>query len=317
MLPWGDEIVIADEGSRFLIDPEFAIERLVTDEQAGSLIAMAFNANGDILASQEGGPLLLIRDANNDGTFETVAAVLHGRQERARHPVARQPRVSPSATARDGGALYQITDEDGDGRSDKLTALVKFRGAIGEHGPHTVRLGPDGLLYLLSGNFAQADAELDPRSPYGHVYEGDLIQPRYEDPNGHAVGVPAPGGTILRTDMNGSFVEVVAGGFRNPYDFAFNSDGELFTYDADMEWDIGAPWYRPTRVNHVPPGGEFGWRSGWAKWPEYYLDSLPATLDIGPGSPTGVVFYDHSHVPRAAAEHAVRRRLGDWARSTP
>ena len=59
VLPWGDEIVIADEGSRFLIDPEFAVERLVTDEQAGSLIAMAFNANGDILASQEGGGLLL------------------------------------------------------------------------------------------------------------------------------------------------------------------------------------------------------------------------------------------------------------------
>jgi hypothetical protein len=58
VLPWGDEIVIADEGSRFLVDPEFAIERLVTDEQGGSLIAMAFNANGDILASQENGPLL-------------------------------------------------------------------------------------------------------------------------------------------------------------------------------------------------------------------------------------------------------------------
>jgi hypothetical protein len=72
VLPWGDEVVISDEGSRFLIDPEFAIERLVTDEQAGSLIAMGFNAKGDILASQEGGPLLLIRDADRDGTFESA-----------------------------------------------------------------------------------------------------------------------------------------------------------------------------------------------------------------------------------------------------
>ena len=81
------------------------------------------------------------------------------------------------------------------------------------------------------------------------TYEGDLVLPRYEDPKGHAVGVPAPGGSILRTDTNASFVEMVAGGFRNPYDFTFNNDGELFTYDADMEWDIGAPWYRPTRVD--------------------------------------------------------------------
>ena len=31
VLPWGDEVVIADEGSRFLLDPEFAIDRLVTE----------------------------------------------------------------------------------------------------------------------------------------------------------------------------------------------------------------------------------------------------------------------------------------------
>jgi hypothetical protein len=61
VLPWGDEVVIAAEGSRFLVDPEFVIERMVTNEQAGSLIAMAFNASGDILASLEGGPLMLIR----------------------------------------------------------------------------------------------------------------------------------------------------------------------------------------------------------------------------------------------------------------
>ena len=54
---------------------------------------------------------------------------------------------------------------------------------------------------------------------------------------------------------------------RNPFDIAFNHDGELFTYDADMEWDIGEPWYRPTRVNHIISGAEFGFRNGSAKWP--------------------------------------------------
>ena len=45
------------------------------------------------------------------------------------------------------------------------------------------------------------------------------------------------------------------GGFRNAYDIAFNAHGELFTYDSDMEWDRGLPWYRPTRILHVVPGG--------------------------------------------------------------
>ncbi|MEN9022902.1 MAG: c-type cytochrome, partial [Verrucomicrobiales bacterium] len=49
-------------------------------------------------------------------------------------------------------------------------------------------------------------------------------------------------------------------------------------------------WYRPTRVNHVVSGAEFGWRNGTGKYPEFYVDNLPATLNIGPGSPTGTTF---------------------------
>ncbi|MCD8533381.1 MAG: hypothetical protein LR011_00765 [Verrucomicrobia bacterium] len=53
---------------------------------------------------------------------------------------------------------------------------------------------------------------------------------------------------------------------------------------------MNTPWYRPTRVNHVVKGAEFGWRNGSGKWPDYYADSLPAAVNIGPGSPTGVTF---------------------------
>jgi putative heme-binding domain-containing protein len=103
---------------------------------------------------------------------------------------------------------------------------------------------------------------------------------------------------ILRTDTDASFIECVAGGLRNAYDLEFNREGELFTFDSDMEWDIGLPWYRPTRINHIIAGGEYGWRSGWAKWPEYFYDSVPATLNIGGGSPTGIICYDHYLYPQ-------------------
>ncbi len=309
VLPWGDEIVIADEGSRFVIEPGFVVDRLVTDEQAGSLIAMTFNASGDILASREGAGLVLIRDKDKDGSFEAVEN-FSNEVKNIQGILSLGNRVFAVGDGPEGGALYQITDADGDGHGEKIVAMIKFRGVIGEHGPHKVRMGPDGLLYLLSGNFAQVAAPLGPHSPYSTHYEGEMVLPRYEDPQGHAVGLPAPGGTILRTDMDGSFVEMVAGGFRNPYDFSFTSDGELFTYDADMEWDNGAPWYRPTRLIHAPLGGEFGWRSGWAKWPAYYMDSLPATAETGPGSPTGMVYYDHTTYP-ARLQHTLF--VADWA----
>jgi putative heme-binding domain-containing protein len=97
----------------------------------------------------------------------------------------------------------------------------------------------------------------------------------------------APGGWIARFRPDGSQWEMVGIGFRNQYDIAFNDRGDLFAYDADMEWDMGLPWYRPTRIAHVVPGLEFGWRNGTGKWPDYYEDSMPSVIDIGPGSPTG------------------------------
>jgi putative heme-binding domain-containing protein len=120
----------------------------------------------------------------------------------------------------------------------------------------------------------------------------------------------APGGWIARLDPDGRELELFSIGFRNQYDIAFSPDGELFTYDADMEWDIGTPWYRPTRVCHVTSGSEFGWRSGDAKWPVWYPDSLPPVLDIGPGSPTGIVFGTGAAYPEK-----YRRALfiADWS----
>jgi putative heme-binding domain-containing protein len=110
------------------------------------------------------------------------------------------------------------------------------------------------------------------------------------DANGHAVGLLAPGGYVVSTDPKGERWELWTGGYRNPYDMAFNADGELFVYDADMEWDFGMPWYRPTRVNHAASGSDLGWRSGSGKWSAAFPDSLPPVVDIGPGSPVGVTF---------------------------
>ena len=77
----------------------------------------------------------------------------------------------------------------------------------------------------------------------------------------------APGGAVLRFRPDGTRWEMVSNGFRNPFDLAFNEHGDLFAYDADMEWDLGMPWYRPTRICHVLPGAEWGWRNGTGKWP--------------------------------------------------
>ena len=119
-----------------------------------------------------------------------------------------------------------------------------------------------------------------------------------------------PGGYIVRTDAGGKTWELLLAGYRNAYDFDFNADGEMFTFDSDMEWDWGTPWYRPTRVIHSVIGGEYGWRSGTSKWPSYFEDSLPATVDIGIGSPTGVCFGYGTKFP---AKYQKALYVMDWS----
>ncbi len=303
-------MVLAELGARFrLTDAAFVVEQLLDDAETGSLIAMVFDHRGDLLVSREGGPVLALRDTDRDGRPDKISTYCEQlKNVQGLLPLGQQ--LLAVGDGPEGGALYAVRDKDHDGVADDLRALVKFRGSVGEHGPHAIRLGRDGSIYVVIGNFSGLVDPPAAGSPYRDFYEGDVVQPRFEDPRGHAVGVAAPGATILRTDPAGRAVELVAGGLRNPYDLAVNSYGELFTYDADMEWDVGTPWYRPTRIQHVTAGAEFGWRSGWAKWPDYYLDALPAVVDMGAGSPTGVEFYDHVFFP---VRYQGAMFAADWA----
>jgi hypothetical protein len=56
-----------------------------------------------------------------------------------------------------------------------------------------------------------------------------------------------------------------------------------------MEWDMGLPWYLPTRICHVTTGAENGYRANKGNWTPVYPDNLPAVLNVGPGSPTNVM----------------------------
>lgn len=190
--------------------------------------------------------------------------------------------------------VYRITDSNNDDMPDKVEMLREFDSGS-DHGVHAILKTPDGKgLYLISGNNAVLKdgpkaGTLD-SSPVAKLWGDDHLLPRMPDGRGHNRHVMAPGGIVYRFSPDGKQFEIFASGFRNIFDGGVNRDGELFVYDADMEYDFNTSWYRPTRVNHVVSGGEYGWRNGAGKYPEFYFDNLPATLNIGPGSPTGTTF---------------------------
>lgn len=185
--------------------------------------------------------------------------------------------------------VYRITDSDGDDHLDKVETIREID-SKSDHGVHALVPTPDGKsLFLITGNNA-IPPEIVDSSPVRQVWGEDHLLPSFPDGRGHNRGVLAPGGIVYRLTPDGKTFEAYASGFRNIFDGAVNRDGELFTYDADMEYDFNTPWYRPTRICHVVSGAEFGWRNGAGKRPAFYPDNMPGVLDIGPGSPTGMTF---------------------------
>ena len=205
--------------------------------------------------------------------------------------------------------FYRLSDSDGDDQLDKVELLRDIQSG-GDHGVHKVVVTPDQQgFYLITGNNS-IRTETPATSPVAPLWGDDHLLPRMPDGRGHNRHVLAPGGIVYRISKDGKTFETFASGFRNIYGGAVNRAGDLFTYDADMEYDFNTPWYRPTRVNHVVSGGEYGWRNGAGKYPEFYPDNLPANVNIGPGSPTGVAFGYGAKVP---AKYQEALYIMDWS----
>jgi hypothetical protein len=94
----------------------------------------------------------------------------------------------------------------------------------------------------------------------------------------------------------GEKTKAVAAGFVGPQDFDFNSSGDIFAIDADLERDFFLPWYVPTRLYHVALAQDHGWKGASIK-PEYFADTVEAVTPIGRVSPGGIAIYRHVQFP--------------------
>ena len=272
---------LATDPSTLTLLPGFKAE-LIRSSSAdeGSWVSMAFDPQGRITLGREKRGLLRLNlqtqklEVIDDALLECRGLLYaHG---------------ALFANANNSKGLYRLRDTDGDDRFDESTELLHTEGGVG-HGRNHLKLGPDGDLYLAHGNNVLLPTHVSDQSPLKN-YANDQLLPNPWDGSMFDGNVELPAGYILRVKPDGSEVQLMAGGLRNPLDIAFNREGELFTFDADMERDVGAHWYMPTRVLHVVPGADFGWRRGTGRYPAYYPDTLPSVIDIGLSSPTAIFF---------------------------
>ncbi|MEX2139598.1 MAG: c-type cytochrome [Pirellulales bacterium] len=252
----------------------FEVTKFAGDDLAHDIFSITTDATGRIAVSGPG-YVKILEDRNGDGVADHA------------HQFA-QIRSGALGMYFDGSDLIytgdnkvaRLRDTDGDRVGDTEEVWTQLGHA--EHGTHHIVKGPDGWYYIASGNDAGVSQKhaTTPNSPI-------------KDP---------VCGAILRFSPDGKQSEIVADGFRNMCGLDFNSAGHLFTVDSDNERDQHLPWYCPTRLFDVAIGQSHGWlQRGWQQgWnrPQYFFDSVERLVEIGRGSPTGVVVCRHRAWPQ-------------------
>jgi len=261
-----------DSAAEVSVPPGFEATLFADDELAHDVFSMTINASGDVVVAGSGYVKTLI-DTDGDGTADVAKTFADGPKSGSQGMFF----LGRDLLCTGDGALLRYRDANGDDRADgPPDRFLEFQTG-GEHDVHSVQRGPDGWWYLNAGNYAGITDKYatEPTSPIKHPQAGVIFR--------------------LKPDLTGG--EIVADGFRNAYDFAFHSQGDIFTFDSDGERDISLPWYRPTRVFQAVPGSHAGWVTRSWKQPDYFIDMPPVMAEFGRGSPTGVVSYRHRQFP--------------------
>ncbi len=256
---------------KFWTAPGFQISLMRTAKaDESSWISLAFDDQGRAVVSREDEGLLRMTFDAERTNVEKVEAIKIDLKE-CRGLVFNGKDLY--ASANNSKAIFRVQLSD-DAKMKSMLRLREFPGGVG-HGRNDVTIH-NGWLYSIHGDSVELprDNVTDLTSPIRH-WAGD---PRGE---GYVVGM----------QLNPTKWEVICGGLRNPYGITAHPSGELFTFDADNEYDMGTPWYRPTRVVALLQGGDVGYRTAGNKMPPRFHDqpeNVPPVLTIGRSSPTAV-----------------------------
>ena len=234
--------------------------------------------------------LILYSDGNGDGRSDGYDVVLEGLN-------------GPNGLDLYEGFLY-VAEEDGIGRvpfdgrqtSGEYEVLVEGLPAGGNHWKKTLRIGPDGLMYVAVGSSCNVCEENDVRR-----------------------------GAILQYQLDGSGETLFATGLRNSAGFDWSpEDGQL--YATDNGRDLLGDDFPPCELNRIRAGGFYGWpyaNGDRVRDPDLgsgkdtvIADSIPPVFDFpAHNAPLGIVFL-RSPIHRSdMAGSAVVALHGSWNRS--
>ncbi len=245
-----------DEKGRIFVAETFRLDKGVTDNRGHMVwldddlasrtvedrVAMYRKHLGDGFRSYgiEHDRVRLLEDLDGDGRVDRASVFADGFNDPA-------DGIGSGILARGGDVWYAclphlwlLRDADGDGRAEFRRSLQRGYGvhvAFIGHDLHGLTFGPDGKLYFSIG-----DRGLNVETEGRRVAVIDT-------------------GSVLRSNPDGSELEVFATGLRNPQELAFDRFGNLFTGENNCDHGDGARWV------HIVEGGDSGWRIGYQYLP--------------------------------------------------
>ena len=204
-----------------------------------------------------------------------------------------------------------IFDPDIDTREELITG---FNGRNHDHSLHATIAGPDGKWYINQGNCGAHITDKDGREFYfgGPYYNKGAGSPQwFNDTRSYAGKASADGniyqaGFIGRMNPDGSALQIMGHGFRNSYEHCLSSMGDIFQNDNNDPPACRNTWLMEGgNLGFFSNDGTRTWRAdrrpgqsvATAEWRQEDPGSLPAGDVYGPGSPTGIAFYEHGALP--------------------
>jgi putative membrane-bound dehydrogenase-like protein len=266
----------ADGPGQFRVPDGFRVSQFAGDDLVHDVCSMTFDPRGRVVVSGPG-YVKTLHDDDGDGRADRVTQFAPG------------PGSGARGLTFDGNdlictgdhALARYRDRDGDGVADGEREVLAELHVGSDHSANGIVRGPDGWLYIACGN--------------------DALVTRNHIRNATSPVADPQQGVVYRVSADGARADVLAHGFRNPYDLDFAADGTLWLVDSDGERDQYLPWYSPTRLFEVAAGRHHGWvLPGWQRsWnrPPWFFDAVPRAVELGRGSPAGGVVYRHRRFP--------------------
>lgn len=273
------------------------------DAEGRLYVAEGVNYRGKGGRRPEGDRIVILEDTDGSGSADKSSVFVQEKDLAAPLGVAVLDGLRKSVVVSQPPDLLVYTDENGDGTFEegvdsREVLLTGFAGKQHDHSLHSVTAGPNGQWYFNQGNMgAQFTDRSGKTFSMGSPYQSQEIAGRRSD-DGH-VWV---GGFSVRMNPDGTNATILGHNYRNSYEQAVTSFGDLFQSDND---DPPA-----CRVSHVLEGGNAGFASAdgqraWgadkrpgqdtpvAEWRQEDPGTMPAGDVYGGGSPTGVAFYEN------------------------